>query len=417
MENNVLRVMIWGLEVGRLYWHKEKRRAYFTYSQDFLSKGLDIAPLTASVYSPISQRGFNHIGNTDKMYSGLPEFIADSLPDRWGDTIFRRWAEAHHIPMHHLTPVDRLAYIGRRSMGALEFEPAYEKDQDFAINLESLYQLAGEIFNERQEMCLSPDFPLHIESLYRIGTSAGGMRPKAIIAINDKTGEVRSGQANLSEEYTHYILKFNEKKDFPYTLVEKIYYDMAIAAGINMMPSRLIEIDGLQHFLTQRFDREQGKKVHIQTLAAMNPLADSYEGLFTVCRKLRLPANEIKEQYRRVAFNILAGNVDDHTKNFSFMMHDDGIWHITPAYDLTFTEDLDAPAYVNRHCLTIGGKNDGITDEDLLRLAQRNDIRDAEGIILKVRTTISHFPDYAKANGLDGRWTERIGQRLREINP
>lgn len=416
MENNVLRVIIWGMEVGQLYWHEKQRRAYFTYSQDFLSKGLDIAPLTASIYSPISQRGLNHAGNTDKMYCGLPEFIADSLPDHWGDTIFRQWAEAHHIPMRHLTPVNRLAYIGKRSMGALEFEPAYEKDHDFAVNLESLYQLAGEIFNERQEMRLSPDFPLHIESLYRIGTSAGGMRPKAIIAINNKTGEVRSGQTSLSEEYTHYILKFNEKKDFPYTLVEKIYYDMAIAAGINMMPSRLIEIDELQHFLTQRFDRERGKKVHIQTLAAMNPLADSYEDLFTVCRKLRLPANEIKEQYRRTVFNILAGNVDDHTKNFSFMMHDDGIWHITPAYDLTFTIDLDAPAYVNRHSITIGGKNDGITEDDLLRLAQKNDIRDADSIIHKVKTTISRFMDYAETNDLDNRWTERVGKKLHETN-
>lgn len=408
--------MIWGQEVGRLYWHKEKRRAFFTYSQEFLSKGIDIAPLTASIFSPLSQRGLNHIGNTDKMYSGLPEFIADSLPDRWGDTIFRQWAEAHHIPMRQLTPVDRLAYIGKRSMGALEFEPAYEKDHDFAVDLESLYQLAGEIFNERQEMCLSPDFPLHIESLYRIGTSAGGMRPKAIIAINDRTGEVRSGQANLSEEYTHYILKFNERKDFPYTLVEKAYYDMAKAAGITMMPSRLIVIDGQQHFLTQRFDREQGKKVHIQTLAAMNPLADSYEDLFTVCRKLRLPATEIKEQYRRTVFNILAGNVDDHTKNFSFMMREDGIWHITPAYDLTFTIDLDAPAYVNRHSLTAGGKNDEITPDDLLLLAQKNDIKDAGNIIDEVKSAITYFTDYANANGIDKRWTGKIEQRLREIN-
>ena len=301
MENNVLKVMIWGMEAGRLYWNKERRKAFFTYSNDFLQKGLDIAPLTASIYSPLSQRGMAHSGNTDKLYAGLPEFIADSLPDRWGNDVFRQWATARQIPIRHLTAVDRLAFIGKRSMGALEFEPAYEQDNEtFSVDLQSLYHLAQQIFTERQNVCLSQNIPLHLEGLYKIGTSAGGMRPKAIIAINEKTGDIRSGQADLPENYTHFIIEFNEGKGFPFTLAEKAYYDMAINAGINMMPSRLIEIDRCHHFLTQRFDRENGKKIHIQTLAAMNPLADSYEDLFAVCRQLRLPANEIAEQYRRM---------------------------------------------------------------------------------------------------------------------
>ena len=413
MENNVLKVMLWGMTVGRLYWNTERRRAYFTYDQAFLTKELDIAPLTASINSPLSQRGLPHAGNTDKLYAGLPEFIADSLPDRWGDTIFRQWAVAHNIPMRHLTPVDRLAFIGKRSMGALEFEPAYESDnQPFAVDLESLYQLAGQLFSERQEISLSADNPLHIENLYKVGTSAGGMRPKAIIAINDETGEIRSGQAELPAEYVHYIIKFNEGKKFPFTLVEMAYYRMATAAGINMMPSRLIEIDGLHHFLTQRFDRVQGRKVHVQTLAAMDPLADSYEDLFTVCRRLRLPAHEISEQYRRMVFNVLTGNVDDHTKNFSFMMDEDGTWHITPAYDLTFTIDLEAPAYVNRHSLTIGGKNDAITTADLLHFARMNDIKDADSIIADVTQAIRHFPEYATEYGIEDRWIKDISTSL-----
>ena len=250
--------------------------------------------------------------------------------------------------------------------------------------------------------------PLHIENIYRIGTSAGGMRPKAIIAINKETGEIRSGQADLPSDYTHYIIKFDEGKDFPFTLVEMAYYDMAIAAGIKMMHSRLIEIDGRQHFLTQRFDREQGKKVHIQTLAAMNPLADSYEDLFTVCRKLRLPAHEITEQFRRMVFNMLAGNVDDHTKNFSFMMHNDGIWHITPAYDMTFTIDLDAPSYINRHCLTVNGKDANITTKDLLDFARMNDIKDADNIISNVVMAIERFTEYAQHYGIENKWIEKI---------
>ena len=413
MENNVLKIVLWGMTVGRLYWNKEHRRAYFTYDRDFLTKGLDIAPLTASINSPLSQRGLPHAGNTDKLYAGLPEFIADSLPDHWGDTIFRQWASAHNIPMRQLTPVDRLAFIGKRSMGALEFEPAYENDnKPFAVDLESLYQLAGQLFSERQEISLSADNPLHIENLYKVGTSAGGMRPKAIIAINEKTGEIRSGQAKLPAGYVHYIIKFNEGKAFPFTLTEMAYYQMAIAAGINMMPSRLIEIDGLQHFLTQRFDRIQGKKVHVQTLAAMDPLADSYEDLFTVCRKLRLPAQEINEQYRRMVFNVLAGNVDDHTKNFSFMMNEDVTWHITPAYDLTFTIDVNAPAYVNRHSMTIGGKNDAITKTDLLRFARMNDIKDAESIIADVAQAIGKFPEYARNCGIEEKWSEQVSRLI-----
>ena len=409
MEGNILKVMIWGMEAGRLYWNKERRKAYFSYTKDFLQKGLDLAPLTLPIHSPLCQRGLGYGGNTDKLYAGLPEFIADSLPDHWGNTVFAQWAASRHIPMRHLTAVDRLAFIGKRSMGALEFEPAYEQDNEaYSLDLQSLYYLAEHLFTQRQDTSITQDIPLHIEGLYKIGTSAGGMRPKAIIAINENTGDIRSGQAILPPDYTYYILKFNEGKDFPFTLVEKAYYDMATAAGINMMPSRLIEIDGCQHFLTQRFDREDGRKVHIQTLAAMNPLADSYEDLFAVCRQLRLPAHEITEQYRRMVFNILSGNVDDHTKNFSFMMREDGIWHITPAYDLTFSIDINAPAYINKHSLTVGGKNDGITTSDLLEFAKSNGIKSAEKIISEVNSSISHFADYAQAAGIDEKWINKI---------
>lgn len=413
MENNILKVIIWGMEAGRLYWHNESRKAYFTYTDDFLNKGLDIAPLTASIYSPRSQRGLGHPGNTDKLYAGLPEFIADSLPDHWGNSVFEQWAASRHVSMRHLTAVDRLAFIGKRSMGALEFEPAYESGNEaFSVDLNSLYSLAKQIFTQRQEAVLSTDIPLHIESLYKVGTSAGGMRPKAIIAINSQTGDIRSGQADLTSDYTYYIIKFDEGKKFPFTLVEKAYFDMAIAAGINMMPSQLIEIDGRQHFLTQRFDRENGKKVHIQTLAAMYSLADSYEDLFAVCRKLRLPASEITEQYRRMVFNILAGNVDDHTKNFSFMMRQDGVWHISPAYDLTFSIDLDAPAYVNRHSLTIKGKSDAITIEDLLDFARLNSIKGADKIVKEVIFAIQDFPKYAQAAGVSDVWIDKIASLL-----
>lgn len=411
MDDNVLKVVIWGLEAGRLYWNKERRKALFTYDMDFLHRQLDLSPLSASIYSPASQKGLSHPGNTEKLYAGLPEFIADSLPDRWGNTIFQRWAASQNIPMRKLTPVDRLAYMGKRSMGALEFQPAYDHDDlSVSIQLSSLYRFADQIFNERQELSIPIGDAIHLESLYKVGTSAGGMRPKAIIAIDEKTGDVRSGQADLPSNYTHYIIKFDEGRDFPFTKVEKAYYDMAVASGIQMMSSKLVEIDDRFHFLTQRFDREDGRKVHTQTLAAMNSLADSYEDLFIVCRKLRLPADEISEQYRRMVFNVLAGNVDDHTKNFSFVMREDGVWHLSPAYDMTFSVDLNAPAYVNRHSMTICGKDHDITIKDMLDFAKINSIKNAADIIDQVVTSVSRFSDYAVLSMIEDKWVSAISQ-------
>ncbi len=250
-----------------------------------------------------------------------------------------------------------------------------------------------------------------LEDLYRVGTSAGGKRAKAVIAIN-KEGEVRSGQAELPADYVHYILKFNDDKDFPFSEVEYAYYNMACEAGISMMPSRLMQIEGKSHFLTERFDRRNGEKVHVLTLAAMDTEADSYEDLFAVCRKLRLPEGQQRELFRRMVFNVLGCNVDDHSKNFSFLMDKQGVWSLAPAYDMLFTVDLDGPKYLNRHSLSVGIKTDGITINDLCAFAHENDISQPEAVIDEVKSALSKWDRFATDANVPKSWTDRIGEEL-----
>lgn len=285
------------------------------------------------------------------------------------------------------------------------------------LEIGGLYRLACRIFEERERISVADDASLSLQSLYETGTSAGGQHPKAIIAIHDVTHEIRSGQVPLPDGYTYYILKFSEGDDFPYTQVEMAYYELAREAGITMMPSKLVQVEGKYHFLTERYDRLNGEKVHVQTLAAMNPDADSYEDLFEVSRKLGIPASEQTELYRRLVFNVMGGNVDDHIKNFSFRMERDGSWHITPAYDMTFTTNLDGTAYENMHSMSVLGKYDSITEDDLLQFAKINGIKSAKFIIAEVGLAISHFYDYATCVRMDDYWKDRIEEHLSGLVP
>ena len=373
----------------------------------------DILKLMTASVKGSAAKGMPILGNREKIYQGLPPFLADSLPDRWGNMVFDQWAAQNHIPKRKLTPVDKLSFIGKRGMGAFEFIPATPGlESSSTLQIESLYQLARRIFEEREEISVQDDEALQLQSIYEIGTSAGGQHPKAIIAINETTHDIRSGQVPLPEGYTYYILKFAEGDDFPFTQMEMVYYELAKEAGITMMPSRLIQIEGKHHFLTERYDRINGEKIHTQTLAAMNPDATSYEDLFEVCRKLSIPASEQSELYRRMVFNVMGGNVDDHIKNFSFLMERNGTWHITPAYDMTFTTNLDGAAYENVHSMNISGKDNGITEDDLLQFARQNGIKNAKRIIEEVSLAISHFYDYATNYQIDEYWKDRIEEHL-----
>lgn len=416
MKGNIVEVSIWNQKVGLLSWDDNRGCSVFQFDKDFAQKGLNIAPLAAPLNSPYVQKSFPMLGNCDKLYAGLPEFLADSLPDYWGNIVFQKWLAANHLSYGQINSVDRLSFIGKRAIGALEFQPAHiQEDSSVNIELASLYEYANRIFVDRQNVSFGIGSSLIIENLYKVGTSAGGQRPKAIIAIDESTGNVRSGQANLPTNFKYYILKFDtsKSKEFPYTKIEMAYYLMAKEAGVTMMPSQLVEIEGTQNFLTQRFDRVDGKKLHTQTLAAMSSFADTYEDLFVVGRKIGLSVFEQSQQYRRMVFNVLAENVDDHTKNFSFIMNEKGKWSLSPAYDLIFSADPDSYFYRN-HELSINGKRNHISRRDLLLFAQKQDIKNASQIIEEVAETVAHFKKYALATEVSDYWINKIERILIE---
>ena len=398
METNVVKIKLWDIDVGYLFWDEKTEVAVFEYEPSFLNKGLDIAPLTMSVHSPRSQKQLPWTGYKDKLYQGLPPMIADSLPDKWGNSLFRAWLRDNNISIKKTNPVDHLSFIGSRAMGALEYEPAIKlgNDSKFSVNVQKLYEFSKQVLSERESTVLNQENSILWQDLIKISSSPGGKRPKAIVALNKNSGDVISGQGLITEDYQHYILKYDDNSVYPFAKLEYVYYQMALAAGIDMMPSELRTYGGATHFLTQRFDRIGNERIHIQTLAAMSPASTSYEDIFATLRRLNLPYQDFEQQYLRTVFNTVARNVDDHNKNFSFCMNRNGEWRLSPAYDLTYSVDLTAPAYSNRHSLTVNAKNEDITRNDLEKIGSNNDIQDYNSLIDKVIDAVSNFENYAK---------------------
>ena len=299
-------------------------------------------------------------------------------------------------------------------MGALEFMPESSgMKQSEKLNLEALTELAQRIFSQRENVRILPEESLTMQSLIAVGTSAGGRQPKAIIAINPETGEIRSGQIGGQKGYEYCILKFGDPARSSAEL-EMAYYEMAMVAGIQMMPCRMIEVEGKRHFITQRFDRDEERKVHMQTLAALYPEADGYEKLLMVCRKMRLPESTQQEIFRRMVFNILANNTDDHNKNFSFLMDESGHWRLSPAYDMTYIFNTGGYLPETSHCLMMRGKLSGQSKEDALALAKENGIRGAEKIIAEVANAIGRFRQFAEKNHVAERWIGAIEATINE---
>ena len=410
MESNVVKVKLWDMTAGYLAWDKRNNVATFEYEPAFLENGVDFAPFTMSIHAPRSRKQIPWMGDKEKLYQGLPPAIADSLPDKWGNSLFKAWLHENHISTKKTTPIDHLSFIGSRAMGALAYEPAYELggDSSFPVDVQRLYEFAEQVLNEQSNVVLRKENSILWQDLIKISSSPGGKRPKAIVAIHPVTGEVISGQGLIPEGFEHFILKYDDNSIYPYAKLEYIYYQMALDAGITMMPSELRVYGGVTHFLTRRFDRTGNERVHIQSLAAMSPGSDSYEDIFTVIRRLNLPYEDSKQQYLRMVFNIMSRNVDDHSKNFAFSMTPDGTWRLSPAYDLTFSVDLTAPSYVNRHSLTVNGKNESITRADLETMALNNDIQDCKALIDKVVDAISDFENYAKKLDIDPKLTKAI---------
>lgn len=292
--------------------------------------------------------------------------------------------------------MDLLAFVGKRGMGALEYHPSlidYE-DQGTEVNVQQLYAFAQSVLNEKSGISFSSDKELLWQDLVKLGTSPGGKRPKALIAINEQTGEIKSGQTLLPPEYTHYILKYdNESDPFPYARMEYIYWQLCRECGIEISDSQLKRFDSSSHFLTKRFDRNAGGKVHMQSLLAMTGGVDSYEEIFDTMRRLGLEYDALEQMYRRMVFNVIAGNIDDHARNFAFLMDKNGKWSLAPAYDMVYSIDPSVLDVQKGQFLSINGKKNDISKKDLMAIGRYYDINRPAEIIERTLDIISSLHD------------------------
>ena len=418
-------IKIWDKLVGAVSWNAGKRVASFEYDPSFLQQGLELAP----VMMPMAQaRQIFSFAQLDfETFRGLPGLLADALPDDFGNHVIDTWLARQGRSLTDFSPVDRLCYIGKRGMGALEFSPAMKvvSDRSSTIELEGLIGLAQQVLNSKasfhtQIVGQGKQSEQAMQDILKVGTSAGGARPKAVIALNPKTLAIRSGQVKAPQGYEYWLLKFDgiEGGGFSdpagYGKIEYGYYKMAMAAGINMSRCRLLEENGRAHFMSQRFDRtEDGDKIHLQSLCALAHYdyrkagAYGYEQAFMVMRQLRLPYADFEQQYRRMVFNVIARNQDDHTKNISFLMDKQGEWRLSPAYDVTYSYNPDGQ-WTHQHQMSINGKRDHIQRSDLLQVADNVGIKRADHIVDEVSTAVSRWPQYGAEAGVSAVTIQQI---------
>lgn len=428
MQNElIVDVRLWGSLVGVLAWDESSDCAVFEYDPKFVRKDLNIAPLTMPLRVG---RPYSFPANKGRCFKGLPGLIADSLPDDFGTQIIREWFVAQGYALSEVTPLESLCYMGKRSMGALEFEPSKknaELDSSSRIYVDDLVRMAGDILAKRCDFkTLLKQDDKSLYDILKVGTSAGGAKPKAIIAYNEETGEVRSGQVEAPEDFGYWLLKFDGVKfrehdsitEIPRGIgaVEYAYYQMAVRAGIEMSECRLFQDGDSRHFMTRRFDRSaDGKKIHMQTLSALahydRDARHSYEEAFLVMQNLGLDNAALGQMFRRAVFNVMARNNDDHSKNISFLMDEDGKWKLAPAYDLCYSNNPES-RWINRHQMSLCGKCDGHTADDFIKLAKFVGIRHYAEIIEQVREAVSCWQEIAKDCGVRKNHVKEIESNL-----
>ena len=418
-------VKIWGETVGAIAWNAETAVASFEYDPKFIAAKIDLAPIKMPISNSI-KRIFSFPELRDiKTFKGLPGLLADVLPDDYGNQLINSWLAQQGRPENSMNPVELLCFIGTRGMGALEFEPSQLQSNKKAFDVEvaDLISISQKMLSKRVgfETNLTQDEQSAMLDILKIGTSAGGARPKAIIAYNEKTGQVKSGQTEAPKGFEHWLIKLDTVSDVQFGestgfgRIEMAYYLMAKACKIEMMECRLLEENGRAHFMTKRFDRESGdQKHHIQTLCAMqhydfNQITSfSYEQLFQTMRILRLPYPQADQMFRRMVFNVIARNCDDHTKNFAFRLKKDGDWELAPAYDICFAYRPDSD-WVSQHNLSINGKRKDITRADLLAVAKAMNIKKADHIIDQISKTVINWNEFADKANVDHTLKTKIG--------
>ena len=421
-------VNIWNQRIGAVAWNPDTGLATFQFDSDFLKSNLDLAPIKMPIEGAAKRIfSFPELRNNNT-FKGLPGLLADILPDKYGNALINTWLTHQGRASDSLNPVEMLCFIGKRGMGALEFEPTEPKSEKSATKIEisNLIDIAEGILSGRMDFTttLTKNEEKGLYDILKIGSSAGGARAKAVIAFNAKTKEIRSGQADAPKGFTHWLIKFDGVTDKQfgsssgYGRVEMAYYLMAVDAGIEMAECRLLEENERAHFMTRRFDREPGKgKLHVQSFCAMQHYdfnevnLYSYEQLFETMRELNLPFSQAEQMFRRMVFNVMGRNCDDHTKNFAFVMDKTSTWKLSPAFDICHAY-RPGSEWVNQHALSINGKRKNITKNDCLQVAKQISLKKAETIIKEIADVIIHWDKYATKVNIEKKLQQAIKQTL-----
>lgn len=396
-------VHLWGELIGIALWNEQGGYASFQYTPEFINKGIEVSP----ILMPLSDRIYSFPELSSQTFLGMPGLLADALPDRFGRALLDQWLAMNNRTQAN--PVERLCYQGKRCMGALEFAPAQNRgfDEISVIEVASLVKVASNVLHDRAILQTNMGQPTEaLMDILRVGTSAGGQRAKAVIAYNDETQEVRSGQLDAPKGFDYWLLKLdgvtNSQLGDPqhYGEIEYVYYLMAKLAGINMTECRLLHENNRSHFMTRRFDRVNGGKVHMQTLCGLTHSdynvrnSCSYEQAFAYMRQLYLPYPQAEEFFRRMVFNVVACNQDDHTKNISFLMDQTGKWSLSPAYDMSWAYNSNG-IWTQTHQMSIRGKQKDITREDVLEVARQMNIKRPNELIDQVVDAVGQWQQLA----------------------
>lgn len=426
MAVQTVKVTLWGSPIGYLH-QQENGLIGFQYDTDFIGSGIEVSPIRM----PLSKMTYTFPALPEETYSGLPGMVADSLPDKFGNIVIKRYLDSIGRSDDTLTPLEKLCYTGKRGMGALEYEPARELvDINEKVDIDALTKLAAEILSNKENLHVADNDHM-IAQLMQCSSSVGGARAKTLIAWNKEKNDIRSGQINAGDGYEYWLLKFddignnkdkdNEPDSGEYTKIEYAYYLMAQACGIKMSECRLYHENGRSHFITKRFDRigNKGEKQHMQSLCAMahmdfnSPRIYSYEDAFQVMRQLKLPHGDFVQLYKRMLFNEFAKNYDDHTKNIAFLMNKKGEWSLAPAYDMTFSYRKGSP-WVSAHQMLINGKAEDITIDDLLTVAEKAGIKqsNAKSCIDQVKSAVSDWTRFAEEAEISDSQMEFVKKNL-----